>query len=226
MSAGAPHSNEYWQRLYAVQDAAAAVLRTVQHEFCLTGDTALTRGYYVYRYSVGLDYFASDRDEFEVWRERCIAALQRAPEGGWVAEVLRRDTRFGRVVLHADIDLKIEFVNDVPCRCGTPVPHAQFGLIDSLENILSNKITALVDRAAPKDVADIFWLCCRAGLSLPAAMEGAHGKAAGIFPPLVAKRLHEARGRGVPEVLWLPEARPSAEEFSAGLEQLIATLIE
>ncbi len=226
MSAGIPRANEYWQRLYAVQDAAAAVLRTVRHEFYLTGGTALTRGYFAYRYSEDLDYFVNDRDEFVLWRDRCIAALQHASDAKWPVEVLRRDARFGRVVLHADVDLKIEFVNDVPCRCGTAVPHAHFGWIDTLENILSNKITALVDRAAPKDVADIFWLCCRAGLSLPAALEGAQGKAAGIFPPLVAKRLDEMRARGVPDVMWLPDTRPSTEEFSAGLEHLITLLTE
>jgi len=226
MSAGVANSSAHWQRLYALQDAAATVLRGVDHGFYLTGGTALSRGYFAHRYSEDLDYFTNDRVEFALWRDRCIDALAHAGHAGWSLDVLRRDTRFGRIILHADLDLKLEFINDVPCHCGAVVPHPQFGRLDTLENILSNKITALMDRAAPKDVADIFWLCCRAGMSLNAALEGATGKAAGIFPPLVAKQLCAVAARGVPDVYWCADKQPSANEFAAGMHALTTTLLD
>lgn len=223
---GSATNHPHWEQLYAVQDAVARVLCHVEQEFYLTGGTALSRCYYGHRYSEDLDYFVNDREEFALWRDRCFEALRNAPDAAWRVEIVRRDTRFGRAIVHAAVDLKLEFVNDVPCRCGAVKFHELFGRIDTPENILSNKITALVDRAAPKDVADIFWLCCRAGLSLTDALEGATGKAAGIFPPLVAKRLHEAAARGVPDVMWCEGQRPSDAEFVEGLHSIIASITD
>jgi hypothetical protein len=220
------NSKEHWQRLYALQDAAARVLLGVDHAFYLTGGTALSRGYFGHRYSEDLDYFVNDRPEFSLWRERCIDTLAHAGAGRWTLEVVRRDERFGRLVLHGDVDLKMEFINDVPSRCGAVAAHPLFGWLDTRENILANKITALLDRAAPKDVADIYWLCCRAGISLLAALEGAAGKAAGIFPPLVAKRLQDVIARGVPDVIWCDTMRPTDATFAHDMQTLISSLIE
>lgn len=61
------------------------------------------------------------------------------------------------MVLPSDIALKIEFVNDVGFRYGTPVPAELFIRTDHWRNILSNKLTAL-SREAPKDFVDIIFL--------------------------------------------------------------------
>jgi hypothetical protein len=67
-------------------------------------------------------------------------------------------------------------------------------------------------------------MCCRDGLSLPAALEGASGKAAGIFPPLVARVLSETAGFGVPNVPWV--RRPDETEFKQGIDSLIVRIME
>jgi hypothetical protein len=64
------------------------------------------------------------------------------------------------------------------------------GIIDSKENILANKITALVDRGLPKDIVDLYVLL-KDGLSVKKALLDAGSKAAGISPLLVAKILAE-----------------------------------
>jgi hypothetical protein len=53
--------------------------------------------------------------------------------------------------------LKIEFVNDIAYRCGTPGIY-KYGFIDTPLNILTNKLTAIAGRNEPKDVFDIFSL--------------------------------------------------------------------
>jgi hypothetical protein len=53
-----------------------------------------------------------------------------------------------------ELFMKVEFVNDVASRAGTPVKSSQ-GNIDTVTNILSNKLTAIVGRDEPKDVFDI-----------------------------------------------------------------------
>jgi hypothetical protein len=50
--------------------------------------------------------------------------------------------------------MKLEFVNDVAYRAGVPLKSNQ-GNIDTVTNILANKLTAIVGRDEPKDVFDI-----------------------------------------------------------------------
>ena len=213
-----------WEQLYPLQDWVLAQLRKVEHGFYLTGGTALSRGYYHHRYSEDLDFFVNDSPEFPLWRDRCLQLLEQASRAeGWRMEIVLREERFGRALLRGPTPLKLEFINDVPFRVGDPWPHPNLGPLDTKENILANKVSALVDREEPKDVADIFWLCCRDNLNLSVAIQNAEGKAAGIFPPLVARCLANALELGVPKVAWV-EA-PSEQEFRTRLESLIDGLL-
>ncbi len=85
-----------------------------------------------------------------------------------------REERFVRVALDASgLLLKLELVDDVPAHVGTLVDHPILFRLDSAENILANKLTAVVDRGEPKDLADVWGFCCRHGLSLEDALTGA-----------------------------------------------------
>jgi hypothetical protein len=213
-----------WSALYDLQDSALNAISGLEHGFYLTGGTALGRGYYHHRYSEDLDFFANDAADFALWRDRCIEAIRRTTEAsGILLDVVLREARFGRLMVHGAEPLKIEFINDVPCRIGQPWTHPELGRLDTRENILANKISALVDRDAPKDLADIFWLCCRDSLDILSAIEGAAGKAAGIFPPLVASALERGLGRGVPSVFWVQA--PSADDFRRGIEGLVQRIV-
>ncbi len=77
-------------------------------------------------------------------------------------------------------------VNDVPAHVGQKVNHPLLGIMDSKENILANKLTAIVDRTLPKDIVDIYFLL-KDGLSIKKALTDAESKAAGIAPLLIAK---------------------------------------
>ncbi len=213
-----------WTTLYKLQDWILARLDSVEHEFYLSGGTALSRGYYRHRYSEDLDFFVNDTDAFELWRDRCLDAIRRGAEDtGLRIEIVLREKRFGRVLVYGTEPLKIEFVNDVPSRIGEPWSHPELGLLDTKENILANKISALLDRAASKDLADIYWLCCRDGLDILKAIEGATGKAAGIFPPVVAAALEEGLRHGIPAVFWVEP--PAENDFQKGIEELIRKIM-
>ena len=213
-----------WDGLYLLQDRALARIRRLDHGLYLTGGTALSRGYLHHRHSEDLDFFANDAEEFGLWRDRCLATLAEcSSEESWRLEIVLREERFGRAFIHGPEPLKLEFVNDVPFRIGSPVDHPDLGRLDTRENILANKITAVVDRHAPKDFADIYWLCSVEGLDIASALEGAAGKAAGVFPPLVAKALEEGRRNGVPDVFWI--RRPGNREFDEGMRRLVAALM-
>jgi hypothetical protein len=101
-----------------------------------------------------------------------------------------RDERLVRLtVRQQQMALKIEMINDVPAHIGAITNHPVLGRLDSMENILANKLTAIVSREEPKDLADIWGFCCLRGLSLTEALNNAHSKAAGLFPADIARVL-------------------------------------
>lgn len=207
----------FYDFLYPFQDKALRCLSSVDTGLYLSGGTAASRGYLKHRFSDDLDLFANDADEFRLWTERAIEALSLAPD--WRAEMLLREDRFVRLNLIQDQgSLKLEFVNDVPAHVGGTREHPILGRIDSAENILANKITALLDREEPKDLADIWGFCCILGLRIEDALEGARSKAAGIFPADLARVLMSTSDDDWKLVRWTEPPDPS--RFRTDLESL------
>jgi len=212
----------YLEHLYPFQDQVLNLLSRVETGFYLTGGTALSRGYLNHRYSDDLDLFVNDNEAFTLWADRVMGAL--AQSAHWGTQVLLREERYVRLSLaQADINLKIEMVNDVPSRVGEPWLHPVLGRVDTAENILANKVTAILDRAASKDLADIWGLCYLKGLSLSDAITGAQGKAAGVFPVDLARALCSATRADWEAVRWVDP--PDPEQFVAQLSELGKSLI-
>lgn len=212
----------YFNELYPLQDEVLAALRSIDTEFYLSGGTAASRGYLNHRFSDDLDFFVNDDGRFELWADRVHHRLVSSNE--WECRIVLRDQRFVRLfVRRAGIDLKIEMINDVPSRIGSIREHPTLGRLDTAENILANKISALLDREEPKDLADIWGFCSRLDLSIRSAIEGAQGKAAGIFPADVARALLGARESDWEIIRWI-EA-PSRESFLADLQRIGESLI-
>ena len=185
----------YFDILYPFQDQVLELITRLDTGFHLTGGTAASRGYLQHRLSDDLDLFVNDDYRFGLWAERIVQML--AQHVGWRTEISLRQERFLRLTLTSEAALlKVELVNDVPSRVGEPWLHPTLGRLDTAENILANKVSALIDREEPKDLADIWGFCCRKGLALNEAITGAQGKAAGIFPADLARLLCTAtRGR-------------------------------
>jgi len=212
----------YFESLYPFQDQVLALLRRLDTGFYLTGGTAASRGYLRHRFSDDLDLFVNDRKEFSLWADRLIEALSR--ETGLQIAVRQREERFVRLSLERQgVTLKVELVDDVPSHIGEIRDHPALGRLDSAENILANKVTALIDREEPKDLADIWGFCCKLNLSLETALTDADSKAAGIFPADVARLLCSAQAEDWKLIRWI-EA-PAAADFVADLHRLGEKLV-
>jgi len=208
---------DFFTKLYPLQDAVLAAFATTDTEFYLTGGTAASRGYLNHRFSDDLDLFVNDDPRFGLWADRLVASVASRPD--WQVSVGLRDVRFVRFLVSAGgLDLKVELVNDVPSRVGQVSVHPVLGRLDTAENILANKLTALRDRQEPKDLVDVWGFCTRMGLSLAQALEGAHGKAAGLFPVDLARSLLSATASDWELVRWI-EA-PPVDQFLADLRCL------
>lgn len=212
----------YFEVLYPFQDRVLARINALETGLYLGGGTAASRGYLSHRFSDDLDFFVDDDDRFSLWVARVIQALAQTSE--WQVEVLLREERFARLtLLEGGTLLKLEFINDVPARVGAVRQHPVLGRLDCAENILANKVTALLDREESKDLADVWGFCVRMGLSLADALTGAQGKAAGVFAPDLARVILSATEADWAQVRWI-EA-PPAQLFLEDLRRLGESLL-
>lgn len=171
--------------LYPLQDKVLPIFEG--SPFCLTGGTALSCGYYNHRYSDNLYYFINAHPDFTGVGLMQIDKIKRLLN--IKVEIDLQSDSYFRLFLGEE-KFKIEMVNDVPSHIGTSVKHPMLFAIDSKENILANKITAIINRESPKDVADIYVLL-KDGLSIKKALLDSDSKAASIAPLLIAEILHE-----------------------------------
>jgi hypothetical protein len=207
----------FYNSLYPLQDQVLALIHQLETGLYLSGGTAASRGYLNHRFSDDIDLFADDDKNFGLWSERVIHAISSAKMGELIIGL--REERFFRLTLtHEGVALKIEMINDVPSRVGLIQDHPILGRLDSAENILANKITALLDREEPKDLADIWGFCHLRGLSLEEAISGAQGKAAGVFPADLARLLCSATKADWEAVRWINA--PKEDEYLADLNIL------
>lgn len=212
----------YLEKLYPMQNDVLRIVATLDTGFYLSGGTAISRVYCHHRFSDDLDLFVNDQAQFALWGERIVAALLRQSE--WQCQVIQKDEQFFRLnLVWQDVGLKIDLVNDVPAHIGQIRYHGELGRVDSAENILANKLSAVISREEPKDLADIWGLSKLCGLSIEDAITDAQSKAAGIFPVALARVLLSASLEDWSAIRW--QNAPSAERYLADLYHLGETLI-
>lgn len=138
-----------FMELYRVQDKLLKIIFALEHEFYLTGGTALHRFYYNLRYSDDLDFFSNND---ELFSENISQILNACDKNGIRYNRIVQAKDFQRVMIN-DL-LQIDFVNDRVYREGKS--NIINGMrIDNKINILTNKIVAILNRAEEKDIFDI-----------------------------------------------------------------------
>ncbi len=151
-------SNSYYKRLYLLQDKVLGLVKEQNTSFFLTGGTALSRFFLRHRYSDDLDLFTSFDPGFEKQVEKIKDCL--ILEFGDDFKTQIDQDYFKRFFISepgSGIDLKLEFINDVPFHAGKLWGNEIYDKIDSWENILSNKISAL-SRNEERDLADLLFI--------------------------------------------------------------------
>lgn len=145
-----------YSKLYRLQLKFLNWLKEFDLPFYLTGGTALSRFYLSHRFSDDLDFFTNANSDFSNYIEKVNGKIKQEFDVN-VSESLFTEDFCRFFISEEEINLKIEFVNDVEYRVDKPYK-TKFGLIDTVENILANKITAIIGRDEPKDVFDIIYI--------------------------------------------------------------------
>jgi predicted nucleotidyltransferase component of viral defense system len=126
-------------------------------DFYLTGGTALARFYFQHRESVDLDLFSQNQQldfsainlEIErIGRELKLTIIKQVTTNTFL-QFIYEDTEKNM--------LKVDLVKDIPVHFGEYKQEGKVKL-DSLENMGSNKITAIFGRTDHKDFIDLYYI--------------------------------------------------------------------
>lgn len=209
----------YNDTLYPLQDKVLEIIQKSDSPFYLTGGTALSRFYFNHRYSDDLDFFVNQNPNFVSDADQIIATLGKSA----VVEIKLKSTTYYSIVVNEQ--LKVDFVNDVGFRYGETKSFSQFNKVDNVENILSNKLSALIGRDEPKDVVDIWITAKNVSVDWPKMFQDANSKAAGIFPPEVAKKLTEFPTTLLEKIKWVNN-QPEAQAFSTDITNICNAILK
>ena len=142
-----------YKELYELQDIVLDTVFATEKEFYLTGGTCLSRFYHAIRYSDDLDFFTNDSARFHFAVKNIKTEIMKK----FPLSIELESKDFIR--FQVNNTLQIDFVNDRVPRYKDVVVLDNGYLIDHIENILSNKLTAVIGRDNPKDIFDIYLIC-------------------------------------------------------------------
>jgi len=216
------HDDYYRNTLYPLQDKVLEIVSKLPVGFYLTGGTALSRAYLHHRYSDDLDFFVNHIPNFKSQVNTIIKALANLDQP---IDISVADDGFARIfVFDGGISLKLDFVNDVPFREGTPIITPLFVRTDNLNNILSNKVTAL-GRYSTKDVVDIVYICETLKFNWENIVNDASEKDLWVNPVNIVEVLEQFPIEKLQEIRWISEA-PSTEWFNSQINQIIYDILD
>ncbi len=170
-----------YKKLYELQDEVLTTVFEAENEFYLTGGTCLARFYIEKRYSDDLDFFTNQSQRYSFAIKKIKLALQKK----FRLTVPVESKNFTRFLIN-DL-LQVDFVNDTAFRYKDIIITPRNYIIDNIENILSNKLTAIIGRDNPKDVFDIYLIWKFYSFSWPEILEAAHQKAGFLDEELIIR---------------------------------------
>lgn len=162
---------------------------TGQH-FFLTGGTALAAFHLHHRSSIDLDLFTLDDLAL---RETAVLVPQLAADLGCQIGRARRSEHFGQFLLEPENGqpLQIDLVRDFGPQYGQKIKIGNV-IVDSVENIGANKLTAILGRTEAKDFVDLIFIL-DAGYDFDDLMAKAGEKDLGLQPFFLAGTLLQVR---------------------------------
>ncbi|NUM61582.1 MAG: nucleotidyl transferase AbiEii/AbiGii toxin family protein [Ignavibacteriaceae bacterium] len=220
-------SGEYYTKnLYPLQDGILNIVKELKLPFYLTGGTALNRNYFRHRYSDDIDLFVNKDINFNQHIEALYKVLQEKQRAGLFSIDYQRTRRsenfFQLFILKEDVELKIDLVNDIASHYGDFINNHVLGKVDSLRNILSNKLSAIF-RYEPKDVVDVWIICKNLKCNLREIIDEAKSKEAGVDPVAIYEILSSFPLDKLSIINWIE--KPETEIFKKEIMQIAEDIL-
>lgn len=201
-----PLQNEFLERFFQTE---------LGERFFLTGGTALAAFYLEHRFSEDIDLFTLDNTALDSVDAKIkdLAVSLNAKSRVTVAT-----PTFRQIFLeHPQETLKIDLVRDIDIQFGT---HRRFGniVVDAIENIGSNKVTAIFGRTASKDFVDLYFIL-QEGYRLRDFIDMAKQKDRGLTEFYLAGMMRQVRNlERLPRMIKLLDSE-FLKEYFLDLEQ-------
>jgi predicted nucleotidyltransferase component of viral defense system len=187
--------------------------------FFLTGGTALSAFYLHHRYSQDLDLFTVDTDAFDrvplyvddtaTKLSASVVSLQTAPQFHRY-----RVSRKGESVI-------VDLVREVVPQISKEKRNFDGIVVDTLDDIVANKICTVISRAEIKDYIDLYFLD-RAGYRLEDHIKLAQQKDAGVSQAMLAYLFSEFRLSRIPDYMISPASLEDLQEYFQSLSRKLA----
>lgn len=203
------------------QRAFLGRLFTSVQGFYLSGGGALAL-HFGHRRSLDLDLFTRDVTAFKAL---CASLPAIASALGARVEILTDAPAFRRVLLtsRGGETARLDLVVETAERVGAGPADLDGLPIDPPEEILANKLCAILGRSEPRDLVDLFFLE-KAGLRVLDALPAARHKDAGLTPGQLAWAIDQVPLDRLPEGLLAPlsldELRAFRDRLRDALERL------
>ncbi|MFZ0546004.1 MAG: nucleotidyl transferase AbiEii/AbiGii toxin family protein [Candidatus Promineifilaceae bacterium] len=131
----------------------------IRESFYLTGGTALSAFFLQHRYSEDLDFFTPDPNGIAL----IAPALQELAQNmNFSLQFTRTFGSFLECFISGknEEQVKMDFAYDTPYRLQPTALNSTYNIyIDNKVDIACNKLSALFDRAEPKDFVDVYFIC-------------------------------------------------------------------
>ncbi|NLF38688.1 nucleotidyl transferase AbiEii/AbiGii toxin family protein [bacterium] len=204
------------------QDAFLNAFFRLTSEFYLTGGTALAGFYLGHRTSIDLDLFTQDADAFE---HLDVVLSDTADALGIAVRGIRTTHYFKHFEAEMSSGpLTIHSARDVPARLA-PVASCGDTRVDSIEDIMANKLCAMLGRSAMKDFIDLLFLD-RAGYDTLSFLPRAQRKDGGMAAESLAYSIEQLSITAVPDFLVKPVTLDELLAFKENtINKLVASIL-
>ncbi len=213
-----------WENSSAITPLKREFLKSFfakEKRFFLTGGSALGLFYLQHRFSYDLDLFSSEHVE---WIE--IDGIMRlcTQDIGAELELLRDAPTFRRYRLTtADHSEIVDIVMDVSPQVDQDKPWVDNVQVDTLHEIMLNKITTLISRSELKDIVDLYFIE-KEGFRIETYFEEAQQKDGGLDPSMISLLLDSVSVAELPDYMIKPLTLGELQTFVDDLKRRMALL--
>lgn len=145
------HRKAYANEMQRAVLMALAESAEIGESFFLTGGTALSVFYLGHRISIDIDLFTVDPIDLspiDLWIRRQFA--------GEVSKMQQSSSFLSYVVKGVKIDIAVDLPSNKGARPRYRFEEGRAIMVDTIENIASNKLCTLISRTEPKDYIDYY----------------------------------------------------------------------
>lgn len=155
---------------------------------CLSGGTCLAEYYFGHRISIDMDIFALEEAVFHE-AQLSLKDARSFSSGRVTAE--RIAPHLAQFLFHPEGEaepIKIDLMLDLPIRLSPPLKVGDVW-IDSLDDLLANKLGCLIQRSDAKDYIDLFYLISASHLTARELIDLGCKKEGGLDPLIAAQQI-------------------------------------